>query len=175
MTDKDLARFLSHSQNKSSKDFARLGDIDGGETEGKTIVSFDSISHHQEGDETITLVRATFSDGTTHDFDIHTKNGSSLDDLELIVDGNYVTSKDAFPAGAHLHVLFEVETAGAHAGADFVLHPYNGSVCNVCFRLLINGEFVDGFANLNEINKVHISFNGLPSAITNVTAHYTIL
>lgn len=74
----------------------------------------------------------------------------------------------------HVQVLFEVETEGTHAGADFILHPYNSAICYTTFNLLIGGQFVNGFAYINESGKVNIS---LPQGITatEILAHYRII
>lgn len=98
-----------------------------------------------------------------------------LHDLQLVETDGYFDSAETMPQDKHIHVLFELETAGTHAGADFVLHPYNSSVCNVCFTLLVGGEYVNGFACIDETNKVHISFANVTTSITNVIAHYRVL
>ena len=87
--------------------------------------------------------------------------------------GMYVSNK-VFEPEQHVHLLFEIETEGTHSGTDFVLHPYNSSVCHTTFTLLIGGQFVNGFAYLDETNRIRISFQE-NLFVTNIVAHYQII
>lgn len=97
-----------------------------------------------------------------------------LQDTSFTIDGGMYVSSTIFPADTHVQLLFEIETEGTHSGADFVLHPYNSSICHTTFRLLVGGQYIDGFAYLDENNHARISFSQ-PIDLTDIIAHYKLV
>lgn len=90
---------------------------------------------------------------------------NTLSELTLTESGTMLISDTAFTS--HIHVMIEFETDGVHYGADFILHPYDTSICLVSYRFAT----YDGTAYLDEAGRVNIS---IPSGLTftNVKAHY---
>lgn len=85
--------------------------------------------------------------------------------IEFTQTGQVLTSTTS--TTGHILVLIEFDTEGVHYGADFVLHPYDGSMCLVSYRFLN----YDGTAFLDENGLVNVNIpDGL--AFTNVKAHY---
>lgn len=86
-------------------------------------------------------------------------------DLTLNQTGTMLVSNQTFTG--HVHTMVEFETDGMHYGADFVLHPYDSSICLVSFSF---GTY-SSTAYLGEDGKINIA---IPSGltVTNVKAHF---
>lgn len=94
---------------------------------------------------------------------------SSINDLSLYITGSVISSAKTFTK--HVHVMLEFETDGVHGGTDFVLHPYDTSICFVTYDVLINGQLYSAQAYLDDSGYVRINIpNGL--TFTNVNGHY---
>lgn len=94
---------------------------------------------------------------------------SLINDLSLYTTGSVISSAKTFTK--HVHVMLEFETDGVHGGTDFVLHPYDTSICFVTYDVLINGQLYSAQAYLDDSGYVRINIpNGL--TFTNVNGHY---
>lgn len=121
------------------------------------------------------------------DFKIHQMTKAQYDgatkaenDLYLITDGGLtalafaetsqtkVFKSNQAIGNKHVHVLFEIETGGAHYGCDFDLHPYNSSECIVAIRMLIGGSYIDGSAYLD--STFHVVVDLSKATMTSYTA-----
>lgn len=109
----------------------------------------------------------------------------NVDDLYLITDtdltslafsetasGSKIFKSTHEVPNEHIHVLFELETSGAHYGCDFDLHPYNSSECIVASRMIIGGTYVDVNAYISSDFKVTVdvskgSLSGTYTAVGN--------
>lgn len=90
---------------------------------------------------------------------------NALQELTLTQSNSMLISQKTFTK--HIQVMIEFETDGVHYGADFILHPYDTSICLVSYRF----STYDGTAYIAENGTVNIS---IPSGLTfsNVKAHY---
>lgn len=94
---------------------------------------------------------------------------SLINDLSLYITGSVISSAKTFVK--HVHIMLEFETDGVHGGTDFVLHPYDTSICFVTYDVLINGQLYSAQAYLDDGGYVRVNIpNGL--TFTNVKGHY---
>lgn len=102
----------------------------------------------------------TYKDGM-----IYVTPENALPELTLTQSNSMLISQKTFTK--HIQVMIEFETDGVHYGADFILHPYDTSICLVSYRFAT----YDGTAYIAENGTVNIS---IPSGLTfsNVKAHY---
>ena len=85
--------------------------------------------------------------------------------MTLNQSGSILKSNQTFTG--HIHTMVEFETDGMHYGADFVLHPFDTSICIVSFSF---GTYTST-AYLDESGYINISIpSGL--SVTNVKAHF---
>lgn len=90
---------------------------------------------------------------------------NKLETLSLTQANSMLISDKRF--NQHVQILLEFETGGMHYGADFILHPYDTSICLVSYNFVGH----TGTAYLDEYGRVNISIpDGL--SLTNVKAHY---
>lgn len=99
---------------------------------------------------------------------IYITTDNVLQDLTLIQSNMMLISEEEITG--HVHVMLEFETNGVHYGTDFILHPYDTSICLVSFRF----NNYDSSAYLDDSGKINIIIpDGL--TFTNVKAHYISL
>ena len=88
-----------------------------------------------------------------------------LQPLTLTQSGTALVSTETFTT--HVRVMVEFESSGVHYGADFILHPYDSSVCIVNFYVAntLSTAYIDTDGTINI---------AVPSGMTatNITAHY---
>lgn len=75
----------------------------------------------------------------------------------------------------HIHLMFEVEGSGVHYGGDVVVHPEDSSPCFSAGRLLVNGEFYDFSATINDGDVSIVIYELELGASDSVSIHYTVL
>lgn len=138
-------------------------------TQSVSFNDFDGVmslteSQYQElyanGTLTIGDVTLTYKNGM-----IYVTPENALQELTLTQSNSMLISQKTFTK--HIQVMIEFETDGVHYGADFILHPYDTSICLVSYRFAT----YDGTAYIAENGTVNIS---IPSGLTfsNVKAHY---
>lgn len=116
---------------------------------------------------TVTLSNGTvlvYNDGT-----IYVTDGLDLiQELSLSQSGSVLTSLETF--NTHVQIMVEFETEGMHYGVDFVLHPYDSSICLVSYNFVGH----TGTAYLDENGYVVIN---VPDSLTftNIKGHFVDL
>ena len=106
-----------------------------------------------------------FKDDGSHTFYV---DEDSLGELTLTTSGTVITSAERFTG--HVRVMIEFETDGMHYGSDFILHPYDTSICLVSYNFVAH----TGTAYLDDNG--HIQIN-IPDNLTftNVKGHFVEL
>lgn len=97
------------------------------------------------------------------------KSLPSINNLTLTVANSVISSDEKFTH--HVHVMLEFETDGVHGGTDFILHPFDTSICFVTYDILVNGQLYSSQAYLDEAGNIKIN---VPTGLTftNVKGHY---
>lgn len=106
------------------------------------------------------LTKAQYDNATKSENDLYLITDDGLTPLAFAETSQAKVFKSSQAVGNnHVHVLFEIETGGAHYGCDFDLHPYNSSECIVAIRMLIGGSYVDGSAYLDSASHVVVDMS----------------
>lgn len=116
---------------------------------------------------TVTLsggITLTYDNGTIY----VTDSLDLIQELSLSQSGSVLTSLETF--NTHVQIMVEFETEGMHYGVDFVLHPYDSSICLVSYNFVGH----TGTAYLDENGYVVIN---VPDSLTftNIKGHFVDL
>ena len=97
------------------------------------------------------------------------KSLPTIEDLTLTIANSVISSAEKFTH--HVHVMIEFETDGVHGGTDFILHPFDTSICFVTYDILVNGQLYSSQAYLDEAGNIKIN---VPAGLTftNTKGHY---
>lgn len=97
------------------------------------------------------------------------KSLPAIEDLTLTITNSVISSAETFTH--HVHVMLEFETDGVHGGTDFILHPFDTSICFVTYDILVNGQLYSSQAYLDEAGNIKIN---VPAGLTftNAKGHY---
>lgn len=97
------------------------------------------------------------------------KSLPAIEDLTLTIANSVISSAETFTH--HVHVMLEFETDGVHGGTDFILHPFDTSICFVTYDILVNGQLYSSQAYLDEAGNIKIN---VPTGLTfaNAKGHY---
>ena len=134
--------------------------------------NFSGVTHLTQAQfEQLTRNGSIVVNGQTIVYDpnhIYITTDNVLQDLTLTQSNMMLISEEEIIG--HVHVMLEFETDGVHYGTDFILHPYDTSICLVSFRF----STYDSNAYLDDSGKINIM---IPSGLTftNVKAHYISL